>query len=129
MKVDISFPGGVAVEGGTRGFSVLTDQPQGGGGSDAAPNPFELFLISLGTCSGYFALRFCNERGINPKGLALALDAEKGTEGKKLDRVSIRITLPDEFPDKYRQAIVKATDMCAVKQVILDPPEFITTIV
>jgi ribosomal protein S12 methylthiotransferase accessory factor len=31
--------------------------------------------------------------------------------------------LPNDFPEKYRSAIIRATDQCAVKKALLDPPE------
>lgn len=32
--------------------SLLTDEPSGEGGTDAAPNPVELLLAALGACAG-----------------------------------------------------------------------------
>jgi len=128
MTFDITLKGGVAIDAAVRDFTVSTDQPFEGGGMNAAPNPFELFLASIGTCSAYFALRFCNERGIDTEGLRLTLDAAKGSGKRKLDKIAIRLHLPPHFPEKYRGAIVKAAEQCAVKQVILDPPEFETTV-
>lgn len=122
--MEISFPGGVAVNAAFDGFSVATDQPLASGGTNAAPSPFALFLASLGTCAGFFALRFCQQRDIDTGGMKLTLETEKG-EIRKIDRVKISIHLPENFPEKYRKAIIKATDACAVKQAILDPPEFI----
>ena len=120
----ISFPGGVAVNADFNDFTVMSDQPVAAGGDNAAPSPFALFLASLGTCAGFFALRFCQQREIDTSGLRLTLEVEKG-ETRKLDLVKINLHLPEDFPEKYRKAIIKATDACAVKQVILDPPEFI----
>jgi len=124
MEMQISFPGGVAVQADYRGFQVLSDQPESAGGDNSAPSPFDLFLVSLGNCAGFFALRFCQQRELNTDGLALTLASERNPETKRLDKVSIRIRLPEGFPEKYRQAIIKATDQCAVKKAILDPPQF-----
>lgn len=127
MAMEITFPGGVAVEADVRGFTIRTDQPEANGGADSAPSPFDTFLASVGTCAGFFALRFCQQRGIDATGLKLSLATEKGST-RKLDRITLTLQLPTGFPEKYRDAIVKATDMCAVKQVILDPPDFETVI-
>lgn len=127
MEMQISFPGGVSVQADYKGFQVLSDQPEAAGGAGSAPSPFDLFLISLGNCAGFFALRFCQQRELSTTGLALTLASERNPETKRLDRIKLRIQLPDGFPEKYRQAIIKATDQCAVKKAILDPPEFIVT--
>ncbi len=128
MEMEITFPGGVAVDAGFGGFTVRTDQPVEDGGEGSAPSPFSLFLASLGTCAGYYALRFCQERGIDTGGLRLTLRAEKGAGPKRLEKIRLSIRLPEGFPDKYRRSIVKATDICSVKRVIQDPPEFETEV-
>ncbi|WP_020675178.1 OsmC family protein [Geopsychrobacter electrodiphilus] len=120
----ISFPGGVAVNAEFDGFTVKSDQPVRAGGQGAAPSPFDLFLASLGTCAGFFALRFCQQRELSTEGLELTLDVERNPETHLPSKVRIAIELPTGFPDKYRDAIIRATDQCAVKRSIADPPEF-----
>ncbi len=122
--MDITFPGGVAVTTEYRGFTVETDQPEANGGGNSAPSPFDLFLSSLGACAGFFALRFCQQRQIDTAGMRLTLDTARNPESKRLEEVSIVIHLPPRFPDKYRKSIIRATDQCAVKKVIDDPPAF-----
>ena len=122
MKMDIRFPGGVAVEAAFDGYKVRTDQPVAQGGGASAPSPVEVFLASIGTCAGYYALRFCQERELSTAGLALRLATERDPEKKRLARIRIEIDLPPEFSEKYRYAIVRAVDQCTVKRYILDPP-------
>jgi putative redox protein len=119
----IRFPGGAAVEALFRGFTISTDQPEPVGGN-RAPSPFDLFLASLGTCAGFYALRFCQEREIETAGLALTLEATRDPKRKRLARVSIEIRLPGGFPAKYREALVRAAHQCAVQRVLEAPPEF-----
>ena len=129
MSMQISFPGGVAVSAQYFSHNILTDQPASAGGDGKAPSPYELFLASIGTCAGFFALRFCQQRDLSTEGLSLSIDWERDPETRRTQKIAIRITLPDGFPEKYRSAIIKATDQCAVKRTILDPPEFeVTTI-
>ena len=127
MSMQISFPGGLAVSAHIGAFQVLTDQPTTAGGQGSAQSPFELFLASIGTCAGFFALRFCQQRDLSTEGLSLTVDWQRNPETRNLQNISIMITLPDGFPEKYRSAIIKATDQCSVKKAILDPPEFIVT--
>ncbi|HSH68359.1 MAG TPA: OsmC family protein [Deferrisomatales bacterium] len=124
MSMEIHFPGGVAVTAQYKGFTIATDQPEGNGGANSAPSPFDLFLASLGTCAGFFALRFCQQRDIGTAGLRLTLDSERDPETHRVSQVRIEIHLPEEFPEKYRKAIVRATDQCSVKRHILEPPAF-----
>jgi putative redox protein len=122
--IQVSFPGGVRVDAGYKGFVIQTDQPTYEGGTGAAPTPFDLFLASLATCAGSFVLVFCQERQIPTQGLALSLRTEKNPETKMISRISIEIMLPPGFPVKYKTAVVKAADQCTVKRHIAQPPVF-----
>jgi len=121
--MEITFPGGVKVNAQFQDFEIATDQPERNGGENTAPSPFDLFLASLGTCAGFFALRFCQQRDLSTDGLKLSLAREYNKETKTLDKVKITMELPKDFPEKYRSAIIRATDQCAVKRALLDPPE------
>lgn len=131
MEMKITFPGGMKVNAELNGRVISTDQSVGDGGEGAAPSPFDYFLASLGTCAGIYVLSFCQHRGIATEGMSLTQRAEFATaeDGKRrLARVAIEITLPSGFPEKYRGAVVKAAELCAVKKAIMNPPEFeITT--
>lgn len=121
MRMDVRFPGGVAVEATFGSQVVRTDQPAPLGGGSAA-SPFDLFLASLATCAGFYALRFCQERQLPTEGLGVSLTTERDPERKRLSRVRIELRLPEGFPERYRDAVVRAADQCAVKKAILDPP-------
>jgi putative redox protein len=119
-----TFPGGLAVDADFTGFTVKTDQRVEHGGGGAAPEPFDLFLASLGTCAGLYALRFCEQRGIGTRGLGLTLTTETDRDGKRLALVRLEIELPTGFPEKYSEAIVRSVDQCAVKRQLMEPPRF-----
>jgi len=122
MSMTITFPGGVAVEAHFAGFTVRTDQSLRHGGGGTAPEPFDLFLASLGTCAGLFALRFCQQRGIATEGLGVTLDTVRDEAAGRLSEVRLEIGLPAGFPPKYEEAIVRAADQCTVKRHLLAPP-------
>ena len=127
MNIAVSFPGGVAVEAAVKGHSVRTDQPRPYGG-DSAPAPFDLFLASIATCMGYYALRFCQERKIATEGLGLSLETVRDEENKRIASIGVALTLPPGFPEKYNDAIARAVDQCAVKKHIVEPPAFALTV-
>jgi ribosomal protein S12 methylthiotransferase accessory factor len=124
----VSFPGGVAVEATFKGHTVRTDQPVKAGGADTAMAPFDLFLASIATCMGYYAVSFCRERGIPTEGLGLTLEPIRDEEAKRVAELRIRLDLPPGFPEKYRSAIERAVDHCAVKKHVLEPPRFELTV-
>jgi ribosomal protein S12 methylthiotransferase accessory factor len=107
-----------------KGFTVKTDQPVRDGGDGTAPSPFDLFLVSLAACAGYYALAFCKERKIPTEGLAVTMTTERGEVSKMIDKISIVVDPPAGFPEKYRLALSKAVDHCTVKAHILRAPQF-----
>ncbi len=124
MTMQIGFPGGLAVEAAYRGHTVRTDQPREAGGAGSAPSPFGLFLAAIGTCAGYYVLRFCWERGLATDGLTLTLETERGERHDRVAAVRLEINLPPGFPEKYRAAVVRAAEHCKVKEHIQEPPIF-----
>jgi putative redox protein len=123
MTIEVTFPGGVAVDARVGGHSVRTDQPAPLG-RGSAPSPFDLFLASLATCAGFYALRFCQQRDLPIEGLALSMTPERDASGKRVASVRIEITLPEGFPEKYREAMLRAVDQCTVKRHLAEPPAF-----
>ncbi|MBN2898495.1 MAG: OsmC family protein [Clostridia bacterium] len=122
--MEVSFPGGKIVDASMKGFTVRTDQPERAGGSGTAPAPFDLFLSSIGTCTGIYALNFCESKGLSTEGLKLTLDVEKDSETRMLSKIRMVLTLPEDFPPKYERAILRAMNLCAVKRHMLEAPEF-----
>lgn len=121
-SMEITFPGGVAVDAVFEGATIRTDQPVRYGGGGTAPAPFELFLASIGTCAGFYALRFCQEHKLPTEGLGVTMSWERDPQTKLICDIRIQITLPPGFPEKYRTAIVRAADQCAVKKHLVQAP-------
>jgi putative redox protein len=127
VNVAVSFPGGVAVEAGVKGHVVRTDQAAPLG-ADSAASPFDLFIASIATCMGFYALRFCQERGIATEGLGLSLETVRDETKKRLSGIKVALTLPPGFPEKYAEAIRRAVDQCAVNKHMVEPPAFDLTV-
>jgi ribosomal protein S12 methylthiotransferase accessory factor len=124
MEMEISFPGGKKVDSDFKGFTVRTDQHEKAGGEGTAPSPTELFLASIGTCAGFFALTFCDKRKLNTDGLKINVDFQANRKTYMIEKIVMHITLPENFPDKYSDALIKAIDLCHVKKHFSQPPEF-----
>jgi len=124
MDMNITFAHGMKVVADYKGFSISTDQPAHQGGAGSAPAPFDYFLVSIGTCAGFFVKQFLTQRKLDTAGLRLALRTIRDPETHLLSRIDIQVDLPDDFPPKYERAIVRAVDQCTVKKVLLTPPEF-----
>jgi putative redox protein len=122
MEMLIDFPGGARVDAHFNQFTVRTDQPAQGGGEGSAPTPFATFLASLGTCAGIYVLGFCRQRGIPTEGIRLLQRMESDPATGLISHVSLDIQLPPAFPEKYRDAVIRSAEQCAVKKHFEHPP-------
>jgi len=123
-EIKVTFPGGLRVDAEYKGRLIQTDQPVYQGGEGTAPAPFDLFLASIATCSGIYVLFFCQKRGIPVENASVVMKTERNPESKMIEKISINVNLPPEFPEKYKSAVLKAVDTCSVKAHIMSPPEF-----
>lgn len=121
--ITITLPGQRRVDAQVGRHVVHTDQPLDNGGEDTAPSPFQLFLAALGTCAGIFVQGFCAKRGISTAGIVLTQHASYGPDGA-LTAVDIQLQLPQGFPEKYLDAVVKVAEQCSVKKAIAAQPAF-----
>ncbi len=122
MEMIIDFPGRARVDAHFGGFVVPTDQPAAGGGQGSAPTPFATFLSTIGTCAGIYVLGFCQQRGIPTDGIRLVQRMQVDPTTRLVSEVQVTIELPDGFPAKYADAVVRAAEQCAVKKHFEHPP-------
>jgi ribosomal protein S12 methylthiotransferase accessory factor len=125
MEMVIDFPGGKRVDAHFGSYTVMTDQPPAGGGDGSAPTPFATFLASIGTCAGIYVLGFCQQRGIPTDGIRIVqrMHNDPMNHGM-LGRIELEIQLPPDFPEKYRQSLIRVAEQCAVKKHLEKPPVF-----
>jgi ribosomal protein S12 methylthiotransferase accessory factor len=124
VQIDIALSKGLRVDASFNGFTVATDQPEADGGTNTAPSPFDLFLASLATCAGYYVAAFCRERELPTDGIALQMTNDWNDENHRVENINLRISLPDDFPEKYRRAVTRVAGMCTVKRHLDKPPAF-----
>jgi len=127
MEMEITFPGGARVDASFGGLSVKTDQPAQGGGSGSAPTPFATFLASIGTCAGIYVLGFCQQRGLPTKDIKIIQRMQSNPMTGLVGKILLDIQLPPDFPEKYKAAVIKSAEQCAVKKHLEHPPVFEVT--
>ncbi len=124
MEMEITFPGGARVDATFSDFSVKTDQPVQGGGDGSAPTPFATFLASIGTCAGIYVLGFCQQRSIPTDGIKIIQRMQTDRATGLIGQIDLDIQLPPDFPEKYKAAVIRSAEQCAVKKHLENPPKF-----
>jgi ribosomal protein S12 methylthiotransferase accessory factor len=126
VDMEIFFPGKMRVAARYKGFVIETDQSEHGGGDGSAPAPFDLFLASIGTCAGVYVLGFLRQRGLPTEGAGVIMRHERDSQSGLITKIDLEIKVPADFPEKYRDAVIRAAEMCAVKRHLDSPPTFET---
>ena len=114
MELSVWFPGKKKVDVGAGSFVIHTDQSLAHGGEASAPEPFDLFLASIGACAGVYVLAFCNSRGIPTE--QIRIEEKPQYEHGTLSGVTLDVIVPPAFPARYLQALQIAASTCPVKR-------------
>ncbi len=117
MKLKIKFPGALRVDAEYGNLNIVTNQ------DGTAPPPFALFLASIGTCAGIYVKTFCDQRGISAENIEITQKMEMDPATRMISNIILNINLPEDFPAKYKDAVIRAADQCAVKKHLVTPPE------
>ncbi len=118
MEMEIVFPGEQRVDALMGNLVVPTDQ------NGSAPAPFGLFLASIGTCAGIYVLSFCRKRGLPTDGIRIVQRMATNPLTRMIEQIELDIQLPPDFPEKYKDAVIRAAEQCAVKKHLEAPPAF-----
>ena len=114
--MEITFDGGKVITAHLNGHKIRTDQPVNNGGENSAPSPFDVFLASIGTCAGIYVKSFCDSRKISADKIRIIQTAEYDKQTGLPLNIKIDIKLPADFPEIYKDAVIKSAELCKVKK-------------
>ena len=113
----IEGPGRVVADFGP--VTIPTDHP-GEEREGRDPEPWLIFLASIGTCAASFVAGAAASLGLDPTGIRVVQRQDfRDEDGSALD-VSIRIESDAPLSDDDRAALVAAAGRCTVKRAIED---------
>lgn len=122
--MEITFDGGKVVTAHFNGHVLRTDQPVDNGGGNTAPSPFDLYLAAIGTCAGIYVKSFCDNRNIPTEKIKIIQSVDYSRETGLPLNIKLDISLPADFPEKYKASVISVAELCKVKKSIKQPPEF-----
>src|SRR4030067_1747012 len=96
-EIKVTFPGGLRGDSEYKGHVVKTDQPVHQGGEGTASSPFDLFLVSIAACAGFYALAFCRERDIPTEKAGVVMRMGKDPATKVSGKIPLEYNFPAEL--------------------------------
>jgi putative redox protein len=116
----------------TRKHTWFADEPIKVGGTDTAPNPFELLLSALGSCTAITVQMYAQRKGWDLQGVEIQLHytkelAEEVSTGKpeKIDRIRTKLTLHGNLDDEQHKRLLEIAHRCPIHQALLGRVEII----
>lgn len=107
-----------AVRAEARHHVVLSDEPGELGGKDTGPGPYELLLMSLGSCKIITAKMYADRKGwaLTAARVELAHDRPNGRTGP--ERITTRFVFEGELTDEQRVRLLEIAEKCPVQKTI-----------
>jgi len=130
MKIEVNLLDGQQLQANFGEHQIISDQSIAVGGKAEHPEPFDYFLASMPLCAAFYMRKFCQQRDISTTGLKIVQNNKNiSEEDNYKKKITLEVTLPEGFPNKYKKAILAAANTCTVKKVIQAMPEFDIAIV
>jgi uncharacterized OsmC-like protein len=127
MEVTVQHLGNVKFEAVARGHRVICDQPPANGGEDAGMTPPEFLLTSLGTCAGFYAVKYLETRKLSSDGLEVRVSAEKAAAPARIGKFQIEVFVPHLAPE-HEAGVYRAVKACLIHNTLLNAPAIDTVI-
>lgn len=109
------------------GHTLVADEPENLGGTDAGPNPYDYLVGALGACTAMTLRMYADRKGWPLESVTVRLGHEKihardcescETENGKIDRIRINIELEGDLEESQREKLLEIADKCPVHRTL-----------
>ena len=127
MSVVVDSGAGLRQEIRVRGKLVVADEPLDVGGTDEGPNPYDLLLGALGSCTAMTILMYARRKQWTVEHVRVALDhsrihvrdcEESETKDVKLDYFRKRVTVRGPLTEEQRLRLAEISQRCPVHRTL-----------
>ncbi|MFQ5755269.1 MAG: alpha/beta fold hydrolase [Acidiferrobacterales bacterium] len=111
----------------TRSHHLLADEPVKNGGRDTGPDPYELLLASLGTCTSMTLRMYANHKKLPLDKISVKLNHQKihaedcehcETKEGKIDRIERELFLEGALTPEQRKKLLEIANKCPVHRTL-----------
>ncbi len=112
-----------------RNHSWVADEPRESNGDDLGPNPFDLLLAALGTCTALEVSVLAASARVPLEMTSVEVIGEWQGEGReKRYRILRRVTVRGDFPEKDIERIRRWAERCPVGKIVEKGAEVATEV-
>ena len=120
-KISTVYKGGRVFENNVRGHKIVADLPLSGNGTDTGPTPPDLLVMSLTSCIGFYVVFYCEKYSLDPQGLTIEAEYEKSVN--KIERISVRFSLPSAQTEHVRKGALAWAEKCLIHKTLCEKPD------
>lgn len=110
----------------TSGKTVIADEPEELGGTNAGPAPGEFLLISLASCTAITLRMYADRKQWHVSKIKVEVASEKMDNTTLLKR---EITLEGNLEEDQRQRLLQIANACPVHKVLTNPIKIDTVLI
>ncbi|MCS7018296.1 MAG: OsmC family protein [Cytophagales bacterium] len=108
--------------------TIIADEPPALGGTDLGLSPGELFIGSLGACTGITLRMYADRKGWDLEEIKVSLSYDYDKEaGKSL--INRKIELIGSLDEDQRTRLLQIANACPIHKTLQNPIEIITQLV
>ncbi len=116
MNIDIRFNNAGKIIPSYNGKEITMDE-----------SPYMIYLATTGMCSAVYVRAFFTQRGMSLEKVSLTQFITYNSMTNMVEKMNVKVDLPDTFPTKYNKAIKAVVDQCPVKKHMVTPPSVSVT--
>jgi putative redox protein len=103
-----------------RNHEIPIDASEAGGGSDAGPQPHDLYDASLAACKALTVLIYARRKGMPVEDIEVIVDRDDSEERKGVYRLKSSLRVTGELTEAQRDELLRVAGKCPVHRLMTE---------